>query len=551
MAKKLVLPVPDETELAEMAEAELSRLQRQYRIMETERQTYSITSSAVIKKQRDMIEKLEKEKHEILMNLAIATSTGNELRDIKQEKAISHDLSVHSHIDAAIKREKGQLNELDVQIFRLEKEVVKMRLKDVSDLQSKERAIDDERSISNLENRLHVASVKYNDMIKQNTILREEIDHLLKERSHFNELYQKLIKHINKGKKVMMDLIEQASLAYDQREEAQIKLQCLREKGRQDYLQQSHEMRELQRKLDHDTKLQEFLSVKGQKRVMADLEAREAQKKRQQREAAERMISKYKSILYQIREFMGEEDIDRIAAKFVKQEEENFALFNYVNELNNELQVLQDQVEDLRTRIDEQRVLNQEREQQQQQRLETMQEELEKLRHEADNAQEQRLVSSRSLETLLCGIEQVFKKIRCDNSPLLQLLGENTHVMPYNVMLYLNIIERRTHEFLSTIFYLESQRAQQGRTFLLVDQPMADTPPVPLQLMAPTQPCVLCVEQEEFQEMNESAVSPVTLPEAKQRVADKLTIPDYLSCLHNISQCRLPRSRKIMQKRYL
>jgi len=39
-------------------------------------------------------------------------------------------------------------------------------------------------------------------------------------------------------------------------------------------------MRELQRKLDHDSKLHEFLGVKGQKRIMADLEAKEALKKR-------------------------------------------------------------------------------------------------------------------------------------------------------------------------------------------------------------------------------------------------------------------------------
>lgn len=64
------------------------------------------------------------------------------------------------------------------------------------------------------------------------------------------------------------------------REEAQNKLQALKERGRLDLLLHSQEMRELHRKLDHDTKLQDFLGIKAQKRVMADLEAREAQKKR-------------------------------------------------------------------------------------------------------------------------------------------------------------------------------------------------------------------------------------------------------------------------------
>lgn len=70
---------------------------------------------------------------------------------------------------------------------------------------------------------------------------------------------------------------------------------------------------------------------------MADLEAKEAIKKQQQKEATEQLITAYNSILDQIKQFSGESDVDRLAARFLKQEEENFTLFNYVNELNNEV----------------------------------------------------------------------------------------------------------------------------------------------------------------------------------------------------------------------
>lgn len=56
------------------------------------------------------------------------------------------------------------------------------------------------------------------------------------------------------------------------------------------------------------------------------------------REATEHMIITFEEILSQIKDFCGEADIDRLAAQFVKQEEENFAIFSYVNELNNEVQ---------------------------------------------------------------------------------------------------------------------------------------------------------------------------------------------------------------------
>lgn len=121
------------------------------------------------------------------------------------------------------------------------------------------------------------------------------------------------------------------------REEAQAKLQALKERDRADLVLHSQEMRELQRRFDLDSKLQDFLGVKGQKRIMADLEAKEAIKKQQQKEATEQLITAYNSILDQIKQFSGESDVDRLAARFLKQEEENFTLFNYVNELNNEV----------------------------------------------------------------------------------------------------------------------------------------------------------------------------------------------------------------------
>lgn len=115
--------------------------------------------------------------------------------------------------------------------------------------------------------------------------MREEIDHLLKDRTYFNKLHHQLLSHLSSGKKAMVDLIEQATSAYDQREEAQNKLRALKERGKQDVQQQGQEMRELQRRLDRDVKLQEFLSVKGQRRVTADLEAREALKRSEYHES--------------------------------------------------------------------------------------------------------------------------------------------------------------------------------------------------------------------------------------------------------------------------
>jgi predicted RNase H-like nuclease (RuvC/YqgF family) len=68
--------------------------------------------------------------------------------------------------------------------------------------------------------------------------------------------------------------------------------------------------------------------------------------------------------------------IDKLTKQFLKQEEENFALFSYVNELNDELEGLQTRVTQLRTAIDEARELNVHRGEQQAETLETVAHEL-------------------------------------------------------------------------------------------------------------------------------------------------------------------------------
>lgn len=47
----------------------------------------------------------------------------------------------------------------------------------------------------------------------------------------------------------------------------------------------------------------------------------------------------------------GENDVDQLSRYFTKQEDENFALFSYVNELSYEVEVLNDTVQKIRDDI--------------------------------------------------------------------------------------------------------------------------------------------------------------------------------------------------------
>lgn len=97
-----------------------------------------------------------------------------------------------------------------------------------------------------------------------------------------------------------MDLIEQSIGAFEQREELCNKLQNLESKSENEQNLHLQEMRELQRKLDHDIKLKEFFAIKSNHRVNAELEAREALHKQQQQETADKQLNDLQDVMAQI-----------------------------------------------------------------------------------------------------------------------------------------------------------------------------------------------------------------------------------------------------------
>lgn len=113
-------------------------------------------------------------------------------------------------------------------------------------------------------------------------------------------MWQRMINKLNYGKRHIMDLVEQATNAFDQREELCSKLSVLKERGQNDKTNHVQEMRELQRKLDHDAKLQEFLAIKGQQRLNTEQQEREADKRKKRLEEMERQFVEFDKIFQRI-----------------------------------------------------------------------------------------------------------------------------------------------------------------------------------------------------------------------------------------------------------
>lgn len=301
------------------------------------------------------------------------------------------------------------MKELEEQIFEMQKQISKIRENERTETKYNDTIVNNHKMIAKLENRLDVVNKRAGVVMAENAQLRETIDHMLQERSTFNVMWERLVTKLNDGKKHLMDLIEQATLAYDQREELCNKLQLLKDKGQLDKITHIQEMRELQRKLDHDAKLQEFLEVKGQRRSNTELEEREAMRKKRMQEELQNQHEEYQATMERIMKFSNEKDIEKLVQKFVKQEEENFALFNYVNELSHEVEALTDTVQQLEEQIEEQRQINESKKNKADESIEALTRLMNQQKQLADDAYEQQILSETKLTKLLSGVDRIYK----------------------------------------------------------------------------------------------------------------------------------------------
>lgn len=154
----------------------------QYRIMEGDRNAYSRAVASRITIQRNAIKQLRKEHNKIAVNVKVASTDQKKRLDTSLNKHIESLLEEHEKTEQKIKTDKAHITELDFQIKKLEKELVHVKYKTITDVQSQSKMNKGQKIIQNLENLLEVAVRKFNCVVTANFNLRMEIDHILKER---------------------------------------------------------------------------------------------------------------------------------------------------------------------------------------------------------------------------------------------------------------------------------------------------------------------------------------------------------------------------------
>lgn len=130
-------------------------------------------------------------------------------------------------------------------------------------------------------------------------------------------------------------------------------------------------------------------------------------------------------------------------------EDENFSLFNYVNELNQEVEKLEEQMGDIRGEIERYKSQGDTHEAQRKQALHELEEKLARTEARAEGYEKKHAAATEAMGMLREGIQNIFDKLGCDSSANRALLGEGG-VTDGNMMQYLGVIEQRINEILSS-----------------------------------------------------------------------------------------------------
>ncbi|XP_046881261.1 coiled-coil domain-containing protein 114 isoform X4 [Hypomesus transpacificus] len=447
-----------ELDLDVIAETEMGKLHRQFRIMEGDRQAYNIQSQEHIRRQRYEIEKLEKEQEEMRLDLAVCESGSKRQQDTESALNLHSMLDQKDQVDDKLEREKQFQADLAKQIACLERKLTELRSGKVT---QKSQPRQTPKATRTLEYRLDRALVRFNEQLTKNSHLRENLETLRLERGRFLQLQRRLSKELQEIRKEIGDMISLSTAAYDARVEAQSKMTVMKEKAVKDLAQYSAEMKELERVIAHERRLKQFMTTKCSERSGQDQgqdQGRRHEFKEQKRmDSREESIESLEEVFHTIQSVTGEENLDMLVSRFIQVEDKNFALFNYVNEQNNEVEALKDQIKQIHGEMEQYGVEELKQDREHQSLLRETDEHQKSSESEALGYEAQTSTVSKTLDHIKTGVNSLFQEMDCDRSVIEEMLGSSAGIRENNIMSYLSLVEQRTNEMLTIQAFLSSR----------------------------------------------------------------------------------------------
>lgn len=434
------------------AQMELSHLQRQYRCLRNDRRMYTDETENTLRKQKITIEALVKEKKELEAMMHVASSRQNEKFDQRNVEKLVELLEREAQAQEELKKEKEAIAGVDEKVAAMREKINQQSKK-----MGGSKDVYQEKHVANmkltriLENRLDEMTKKFSIALTGNLKLREHINHVEGQKARFLYLHKRLQAELIEGKKEIDRISEVATTHFTIRDEAQHRMASLRERADREMAVYNAEIKDVKRILEHDRKLRKFMTTKAEDRASIledELMVRAIKKYEAQLNGLQQETSKFEEIFDKIKEATGIEDTDTLVKSFIENEDRNFALYNYVNNMNNEIENLKDDIRRLKDEIELIKKEGVDSDVHRKEILNELEQKMVEVTDELTLVNKEYKASRRQLELLKPKVESVFNSIECDRSSIAELLGIGVSIDDNNIMQYLGIIEQKCNELL-------------------------------------------------------------------------------------------------------
>jgi chromosome segregation ATPase len=265
-----------------------------------------------------------------------------------------------------------------------------------------------------LENRLDKSLVKFNEALASNKQLRTRIDSMRQERVVFDGIYKKLERELHEKKKEMSAIIDDSNNAYQERDKAASEMQALKAQSEKDRADFEKDWKELGQLIEQDRKLREKLradmdkssgspqtgmsrmsptgSPNGALTNAMDLAPNAGgmgawNGKEKEAPLPQDKVKMYEEAFAKIADATDITDVDEIVQRFLEDEDKNFSLFNYVNDLNSDIEILELQISDVKVEIEKYKGQGVSTDTQRKQILRSLEERLQRTESKADEYQ--------------------------------------------------------------------------------------------------------------------------------------------------------------------
>ncbi len=235
----------------------------------------------------------------------------------------------------------------------------------------------DKIRLKQLENGLEKGQVSYNNTLSKNGDTKRKIDMMRKEYSTAKRVINSLEKDIDKKRKKIRDINQKLLGAKKSTEDTNVKILGMKSHSEEEKETFENKMLDLQEKLNkRDDSVGEFekstikdASVLKNKTTTNEVEeefanpadvlkSRLAKWKTNNKEK-KHLLDKYirnvkvlEDAFKQIKEQTGIASIDEIVTTFIKAEEQNYSLYNYVNILNSDIDTIEEQNKNIAEEIE-------------------------------------------------------------------------------------------------------------------------------------------------------------------------------------------------------